>query len=125
MSARHRQPASTAQARLRALVIALVAIFVIAFFFLRGEGENAGPEATNPPVAGGGSTPTTPTSTGSTVPGGSVTTVPGGSTTTPGNLPALQGVRLETLTGDVRQPTAITTPPGDERLFIVERFGVI
>jgi glucose/arabinose dehydrogenase len=105
-------------------VIALVAVFVIAFFFLRGEGEGAGPEGTNPPVAGGATTTTTPTGTGSTVLGESATTVPGGSTT-PGNLPALQGVSLETLTGDVRQPTAITTPPGDDRLFIVERFGVI
>jgi glucose/arabinose dehydrogenase len=124
VSARHRQPASTAQARLRALVIALVAIFVIAFFFLRGEGEGSGPTGTEPPVAG--ATTTTPQSgTGSTTPGGSATTVPGGSTTTPSNLPALQGVSLETLTGDVRQPTAISTPPGDERLFIVERFGVV
>jgi glucose/arabinose dehydrogenase len=106
-------------------VIALVAIFVIAFFFLRGEGEGSGPEDTSPPVADGGATTTTPTGAASTVPGGSATTVPGGSTTTPGNLPALQAVSLETLTGDVRQPTAITTPPGDDRLFIVERFGVI
>ncbi len=124
MTARHRQPASTAQARLRALVIALVAIFVIAFFFLRGEGEGAGPTGTEPPVAGA-TTTTTPAGTGSTTPGGSATTVPGGPTTTGSNLPALQGVSLETLTGDVRQPTAITTPPGDDRLFIVERFGVI
>jgi hypothetical protein len=51
--------------------------------------------------------------------------MPGGSTTSAANLPELQGLRLETLTGDVRQPTAITTPPGDDRLFVVERFGVI
>lgn len=105
-------------------MIALVAIFVIAFFFLRGEGEGAAPEGTDPPVAGA-TTTTTPPGTGSTTTGGSATTVPGGPTTTGSNLPALQGVSLETLTGDVRQPTAITTPPGDERLFIVERFGVI
>ena len=105
-------------------MIALVAIFVIAFFFLRGEGEGAGPAGTEPPVAGA-TTTTTPPGTESTTPGGSATTVPGGPTTTGSNLPALQGVSLETLTGDVRQPTAITTPPGDDRLFIVERFGVI
>ena len=105
-------------------MIALVAIFVIAFFFLRGEGEGAGPAGTEPPIAGA-TTTTTPPGTGSTTPGGSATTVPGGPTTTGNNLPALQGVSLETLTGDVRQPTAITTPPGDDRLFIVERFGVI
>ena len=106
-------------------MIALVAIFIIAFFFLRGEGEGSGPESTTPPVAGGGTTTTPPAGTGSTTPGGTATTVPGASTTAPSNLPALQGVRLETLTGDVRQPTAITTPPGDDRLFIAERFGVI
>ena len=105
-------------------MIALVAVFVIAFFFLRGEGEGTGPESTDPPVAGA-TTTSIPPGNGSTTPGGSVTTVPGGPTTTVSNLPALQGVSLETLTGDVRQPTAITTPPGDERLFIVERFGVI
>jgi glucose/arabinose dehydrogenase len=110
---------------LRALVIALVAIFLIAFFFLRGSGEGGGPEGTQPPVAAGTSTTLAPGATGSTVPGTGGTTVPGAPTTTASNLPELQGLRLETLTGDVRQPTAITTPPGDERLFIVERFGVI
>jgi glucose/arabinose dehydrogenase len=125
VSARHSQPASSAQSRLRALVIALVAIFLIAFFFLRGSGEGGGPAGTQPPVAGGTTTTVAPGATGSTVPGTGGSTVPGASTTTASNLPELQQLRLETLTGDVRQPTAITTPPGDERLFIVERFGVI
>ena len=106
-------------------MIALIAIFIIAFFFLRGEGEGSPREGATPPVAGGGTTTTTPPGTSSTAAGGTATTVPGASTTAPSNLPALQGVRLETLTGDVRQPTAITTPPGDDRLFIAERFGVI
>ena len=70
-------------------------------------------------------TTTPPSGTGSTTPGGSATTVPGGPTTTGSNLPALQGVSLETLTGDVRQPTVITAPAGDDRLFVVERVGVI
>jgi glucose/arabinose dehydrogenase len=106
-------------------VIALVAIFLIAFFFLRGSGQGGGPEGTQPPVAGGTSTTLAPGATGSSVPGTGGTTVPGASTTTASNLPELQGLRLEALTGDVRQPTVITAPPGDERLFIVERFGVI
>ena len=122
MSARHRQPASPAQARLRALIIALLAIFIIAFFFLRGSGEGAGPDATVPPV-GSGST-TAPSDTASTVPG-SLTTVPGATSSTASNLPALQGVRLETLAQDLRQPTVLTSPPGDDRLFVVERVGVI
>ena len=60
-----------------------------------------------------------------TLPEGASTTVPGGTATTGGNLPALQGVRLETLVEDLGQPTAITAPAGDERLFLVERVGVV
>jgi glucose/arabinose dehydrogenase len=125
VSARHREPAPTAQSRLRALVIALVAIFLIGFFFLRGSGEGGGPEETQPPVAGNTSTTLAPDGNGSTVPVTGGTTLPPGSSSTADNLPELQQVRFESLTGDVRQPTAITTPPGDDRLFIVERFGVI
>ncbi|HET9201814.1 MAG TPA: PQQ-dependent sugar dehydrogenase [Acidimicrobiia bacterium] len=124
MSARHRQPAPNAQSRLRALIIALVAIFLITFFFLRGSGEGSGPEGTEAPVAGGTTTTLAPGVTATTVPGTGGTTVPGASTTA-ANLPELQELRLESLTGDVRQPTAITAPVGDDRLFVVERFGVI
>lgn len=125
MSARHRESPPTPQSRLRALIIALLAIFLITFFFLRGSGEGGAPEGTQPPVAGATTTTMAPGSTGSTVLGTSVTTVPGATTSTTSDLAELQGLRLETLTGDVRQPTVITAPPGDERLFIVERFGVI
>jgi glucose/arabinose dehydrogenase len=124
VSARHRQPVSSAQARLRALVIALVAIFVIAFFFLRGSGEGGGPEATTPPQ-GSGPTTTAPSSGTAVTTPGAGTTVPGGPTSSGGNLPALQGVRLETLVQDLSQPTVLTSPPGDDRLFVVERVGVI
>ena len=125
MSARHRESPPTPQSRLRALIIALLAIFLITFFFLRGSGEGGAPEGTQPPVAGATTTTMAPGSTGSTVLGTSVTTVPGATTVTTSDLAELQGLRLETLTGDMRQPTVITAPPGDERLFIVERFGVI
>jgi glucose/arabinose dehydrogenase len=124
VSARHRQPVSSAQARLRALVIALVAIFVIAFFFLRGSGEGGGPETTTPPQ-GSGPTTTAPSSGTAVTTPGAGTTVPGSPTSSGGNLPALQGVRLETLVQDLSQPTVLTSPPGDDRLFVVERVGVI
>jgi glucose/arabinose dehydrogenase len=124
VSARHRQPVSSAQARLRALVIALVAIFVIAFFFLRGSGEGGGPESTTPPE-GSGATTTAPSSGTAVTTPGAGTTVPGGPTSSGGNLPALQGVRLETLVEGLSQPTVLTSPPGDDRLFVVERVGVI
>jgi hypothetical protein len=97
-------------------------MFFIAFFFLRGSGEGGGPGDTTLPVGSGPSTTSPAPGTGDP---GSVTTVPGGTTTTGNNLPALQGVRLETLAQDLRQPTVLTTPPGDERLFVVERVGVI
>jgi hypothetical protein len=125
VSARHRQPAANPQSRLRALVIALVAIFLVIFFFLRGSGEGGAPEGTQPPVAGGTTSTLASDSSVTTVPGSGGTTVPGAPSTTAANLPELQGLRLESLTGDVRQPTAITAPTGDERLFINERFGVI
>jgi glucose/arabinose dehydrogenase len=125
VSARHRQPVSSAQSRLRALVIALIAIFIIAFFFLRGSGEGGAPGGTNPPTASG-STTTLPSGSVTTLPPGTAsTTTPGGTTSTGGNLPALQGVRLETLVTELGQPTAITAPPGDDRLFVVNRFGQI
>jgi glucose/arabinose dehydrogenase len=125
VSARHSQPGATPQSRLRALVIALVAIFLVIFFFLRGSGEGGAPEGTQPPVAGGTTTTVAPDGSVTTLPGTGSTTGPGASSTTAPNLAELQGLRLETLTGDVRQPTAITTPVGDDRLFVVERFGVI
>jgi hypothetical protein len=124
VSARHRQPVSSAQARLRALVVALVAIFVIAFFFLRGSGEGGGPGATTTPQ-GSGPTTTAPSSGTAVTTPGTGTTAPGGPTSSGGNLAALQGVRLETLVDGLSQPTVLTSPPGDDRLFVVERVGVI
>jgi hypothetical protein len=102
-----------------------VAIFLVIFFFLRGSGEGGAPEGTQPPVAGGTTTTVAPDGSVTTLPGTGSTTGPGASSTTAPNRAELQGLRLETLTGDVRQPTAITTPVGDDRLFVVERFGVI
>ncbi len=125
MSARHRQPASPAQARLRGLIIVLIAIFLIAFFFLRGFGGEDEPGASTVPEAGGQSTTSTPGGTGSTTPGGSTTTSAGGSTGSTSDLGALQAVRLETIAQDFRQPTVITAPPGDDRLFVAQRVGVI
>lgn len=103
-------------------MIALLAMFIIAFFFLRGSGEGDSPGATTVPVGSGSSTTTPVTGTGDP---GAVTTVPGATTTPGSDLPALQGVRLETLVQELGQPTVLTTPPGDERLFVVERVGVI
>jgi hypothetical protein len=130
VTARHREPTTPDQARYRILLVALVAVFLIGFFFLRVMGIGSDE---NPPGAGGSTTTTTtpddgddggegPTST--TIPGegdGSTTTAPG---TTP-VLGPLQEVTLDQVFDGFRQPSAITAPIGDDRLFIVQRVGVI
>lgn len=122
MSARHSQDASPAQARFRALIIVLVVVFLIAFFFLRGSGEG-GPEDTVP-QAGAATTTSLPDASGTTIPGGASTTSTGETGTT-GSVAPLVGVRLETIAQDFRQPTVITAPVGDDRLFVAQRVGVI
>jgi glucose/arabinose dehydrogenase len=100
----------------------LVAVFLIAFFFLRGSGEG-GPSDTTVPEESGATT-STPESTVTTNPDTSSTTIAGSAGAT-GDLPALQGVELQTVAEGLRQPTVLTAPVGDERLFVVERVGVI
>ncbi|REK22374.1 MAG: hypothetical protein DWQ40_03300, partial [Actinobacteria bacterium] len=63
MSARHREPISPVQARLRALVLLLAVVFLIVFLFMRGEGREGSAGSTQP-VAG---------ETTTTVPGDSST----------------------------------------------------
>ncbi len=124
MTPRHSQPASPAQARLRTLIITLVAVFLIAFFFLRGSGEGAEPGGTTLPEAGGSTTTSGGGVGGTTSPGGTTST-PEGTTGTTSDLGALQQVSLETIAEGFRQPTVVTSPPGDDRQFVVERIGVI
>ncbi len=123
MTARHRQPSTPAQARLRTLIITLVAIFLIAFFFLRGSGGEDDPGGGTTPEAVG-STSTTVTGA-TTLPGAGGTTTPGGTTAPTTDVDPLQQVRLETVVEGLRQPTVITAPPGDPRLFVTERVGLV
>ncbi|HEX5695768.1 MAG TPA: PQQ-dependent sugar dehydrogenase [Acidimicrobiia bacterium] len=122
MSARHRQPDPPTQARVRALIIGLVVVFLIAFFFLRGSGESGPGES--PPSTGATDTTGSTDPTGTTVPG-AASTIPGDGSTTTGSVTPLQSVRLETVAQDFRQPTVLTAPVGDDRLFIAQRVGVI
>lgn len=126
MTARHRQPPSPTQVRLRILVIGLLVVFVIGFFFLRGSGNEArGPSDTTTPEASGS---TSAPGQGGGTPGAQETTTPTtfpGATGSTSDLPPLQEVRLETIASDFRQPTFAGAPPGDDRLFVVERVGVI
>lgn len=128
MTARHREPDSPAQARYRVLLIALLAVFLIGFVFLRVLGSG-GDES--PPVGDGSTTTTTPSDGSTAAPGSSTTTVGGdGSSTTPGTVdPALgplQEVRLEQVfEGFNFQPSAVGAPVGDDRLFVMQRHGTI
>ena len=119
MSSRHSRPPSPVIARLRIVVIVLVAVFIAGFILMRGRGETA-ETTTSAPEAGATTTPDDSTET--TEP--SETTLPG-STETTNPLPPLQGFELEVIDADYRQPTVITAPEGDDRLFVVQRVGVI
>lgn len=107
------------------LLIALIAIFLVGFFFLRVLGAGGGgdePGATDDTTttadpAGGDSDTSTST------PGDDET-----STTVSDTAPDLgpfEGVRLEQIFDGMRQPVAMAAPDGDDRLFVVQRVGVI
>lgn len=125
MTPRHREPITPDQSRYRALLIGLVALFIIVFLFLRVFG---GSDGSTPPAAGDTTTTSAPgdgsegsTTTTLTDGSGSTTTVAGGNP----NLPPLQRVSLDLVFDGMRQPSAIAAPPGDDRLFVVQRVGVI
>jgi glucose/arabinose dehydrogenase len=126
VTARHREAQSADQARFRILLVVLVAVFLIAFLFLRVFGAGSDDGTSGAP----GSTTTIPGPGGSTVVGGSTTVPPtGGSTSAPGStnpdLAPLQEVTLDLVFDGFRQPNDVTAPAGDDRLFVVQRVGVI
>lgn len=137
MTARHREPPSPDHARYRVLLIALVATFFVGFFLLRvlgvgganDGGDNTGAvgatTTTNPGDDGGPTTPGTTDPTGTTTPSdgsdGSTSTVDGSTS----NLPPLERVSLDLVFDGFRQPSVVTAPAGDDRLFVVQRVGVI
>jgi glucose/arabinose dehydrogenase len=133
VSARHSQPPSPAQNRARAVLIGLIVLFLVGFLFLRSRGEGG----SNPPIAGDTTTTAPGTAeTTTTSPDGSTTpTDPSGTTSTSGSsdLGALQGVKLDVVYDSLalpdaekfRQPVSLASPPGDNRLFVVQRGGVI
>lgn len=127
MTARHRDPVPPDHARYRVLLIALVAVFIIGFVFLRVLGS--GGDAT--PPAAGDSTTTSAGNEGTEDPGSS-TTAPGddSSTTVPGTTPSdlgeLREVTLEPVfEGFNFQPSAVGAPVGDDRIFVMQRHGTI
>lgn len=129
MTARHREPDSSDQARYRVLLISLIVIFVIAFLFLRvlgTGGDQEGPSASDTTTTTEAGTP------GTDEDGVTSTTIPGddsGSTTTAGGttpeLGPLEEVTLDQISDGLEQPSALAAPDGDDRLFVVQRVGVI
>jgi glucose/arabinose dehydrogenase len=112
------------------LLVGLVAIFLVGFIFSRVLGSGSDDV---PPGAVDTTTTTTSSVTGGTGgEGSSSTTTPtdgGGSTTTVAgstpDLAPLQEVSLDLVFEGFQQPTVITAPVGDDRLFVVQRVGVI
>jgi hypothetical protein len=128
VTARHRESNPRAQARYRALLIALVAIFLISFAVYRVFGSDE--DGDSPGGVGDTTTTTTETSGSSDDTSRSSTTIPGddtGSSSTlsrdSANLGPLEEVRLEQIFEGFNQPVVLAAPPGDDRLFIVQRHG--
>lgn len=97
-------------------LIVLLAVGIIAF----GDSESPSNPGTTVPGAAGSTSSTG--ATGTSQPQGQTTssTAPTGT-----SLPPLQSVELELVFDGFRQPTVLTAPPGDDRLFVAQRVGVI
>jgi glucose/arabinose dehydrogenase len=123
VTARHRQPPTPDQARYRVLLLTLIAVFLVGFFFLRVLGIGSGD------VEGANDTTTTTQEAGSDDAATTTTADDDGSTTTVGDatpeLGPLEQVRLEQIFDGFRQPVHLAAPTGDDRLFVVQRVGVI
>lgn len=98
-------------------MILLLVVFLVVFFVWRGRGDTGD----TPPV-GADSTTTTAPASGTTL---VETTEPDSTSTTSPDLPPLQGLSLEVIDENYNQPTALRAPSGDDRLFVVQRVGVI
>ncbi len=125
MTARHRHQPSPDQARYRLLLVGLVVVFLLSFLVIQvlGSGDSSEPGQAVAPT----STTTAPSSDTST-PSGSTTLPASGSTVvtgSPSDLPPLERVTLDLVFEGFRQPTNIGAPVGDDRLFVVQRVGVI
>lgn len=106
----------------------MVVILIIGLLFFRGSASEDGSPDDTTPVAGD-TTTTAAGSTGTTTettPGDATSTTLSGATgTTDPNLPPLQGLELELVYDGFRQPSMLTAPADDDRLFVVQRVGVI
>ena len=121
MTDRERRPPGSPQTSLRLLLIILLAVFAVVFLVSRGGGSGTDP--TTPPIDADTTTTTDP-GTGITEPQ-TGTTAPDTASSTTASLAPLIGLGLEVIDEDYNQPTAVRAPAGDDRLFVVQRVGVI
>ncbi len=92
----------------------------------RAEGDSGAATTTIAGMATAGDVASDPTGTGAPAVGDGTTAptvVDAPSTTLPGA--PLQGLALELIASDLQQPTGVTAPVGDDRLFVIERVGVV
>jgi glucose/arabinose dehydrogenase len=104
----------------------MLAVLIVGAVFFRGSASNDGAADDTTPVAA--ETTTTAEGTGTTAvttPGGSTSTTLDGDTGADPDLPPLKEVMLELVSDGFRQPSGITAPIGDDRLFVLQRVGVI
>ncbi len=103
----------------------MMAILIIGLIFFRGSAADSDGSGDEDPVAGETSTTTSDGSTGTTTDNAdSVSTTLDTGITGP-NLPEMKSLRLELVFDGFRQPTALTAPVGEDRIFVAQRVGVI
>ncbi|UCG41414.1 MAG: PQQ-dependent sugar dehydrogenase [Acidimicrobiia bacterium] len=125
----HRQYEPSIRSGLPVFVLALVAVLLLGVVWTTvtgGDEELAAPADTEAPAADdtqGSAEPTVVTAAGPDTSVATDDSVP--TTNAPVTLAPITGFRFETVAEGLQQPTAIAAPPGDDRLFIVERIGRI
>lgn len=103
----------------------MLAALVIGAVFFRGSASNDDTGGDTTPVAGVTTTTLGDGSASTTAPDASSSTTLGGASGTDPDLPPLQEVKLELIFDGFRQPSGVTAPLGDDRLFVLQRVGVI
>lgn len=103
----------------------MLAILIVGVIFFRGSATDSDGSGDDTPAAGA-TTTTSNAGTETTIDGGgtgSSTTL--GTGTTDPDLPEMKSLRLELVFDGFRQPTVLTAPAGEDRIFVAQRVGVI
>ena len=106
----------------------MLVILIVGVVFFRGSATNS--EGSGDETQAAGATTTTSAdngdgSTGTTIDDESASSTTLGTGTTDPSLPEMKSLRLELVFDGFRQPTVLTAPSGDDRIFVAQRVGVI